>query len=172
MFKRAAKPITAGAALAFLAMAPASAQLVNGKWQAPPKSGTAGAAAPRQGTEVRHESDGTGVATTTNNGVVPVRVIPAVLMSDGSIMADFGSGLEPVQRACAHSVQRSPLRVVAAGGSTQPAPVLQPAPGMQPAPAQATASQQMSPFGQRTPSQAARSSCHLRDESGHVYATR
>ncbi|HEX7937374.1 MAG TPA: hypothetical protein VF483_00190, partial [Gemmatimonadaceae bacterium] len=105
-----------------------------------------------------------------NNGAVPLRVIRAVLMSDGSIVADFGSGLERVARACPSETSNMPLRIVASGsGNLQPVPQLQPVPGMQPAPAQMTASQQMA---QHAPSQAAQASCHLRDQSGHVFATR
>src|SRR5256885_1676922 len=161
MLKRALRGLSVACALAMVASSAASAQLVNGKWQAPPQSGGSAGAAARQGTEVRHERDTTAV-TRANNTVVPIRVIPAVLMSDGSIMADFGAGLEPVARACPHSALRSPLRIIAAGGSTQPVPELQPVPGMQAAPAQATASQQMASSTQsHTLSRAAQVSCHL-----------
>ena len=169
MFNRALRCVGLGCALAVFATPSAFAQLVNGKWQAPPKSGSAGATAPRQGTEVRPE-DGTAKSKANKDGVVPLRVIPAVLMSDGSIMADFGSGLEVVGRACPNSAANMPLRIVAGGASnTQPVPQLQPAPGMQAAPAQATASQQMSQS--HTPSAPAQSSCHLR-QSGRVFVTR
>lgn len=170
MLDRVVKTFAMASALAIVALASASAQLVNGKWQAPAKSGSTGAVAPRQGTEVRRENGGANT-TTAGNGVVPLRVIPAVLMSDGSIMADFGSGLEFVRRACPSSASTMPLRIVA-GGQTQPAPELQPVPGMQPSPAQTTPSQQMLPSAQRAASQAAQSSCHLRDQRGRVYATR
>ena len=169
MFNRAIKSVIAIAALSVVAVPSAYAQLVNGKWQAPAKSGTAGAAAPRQGTEVRPAQRETPRAT-LNNGAVPLRVIRAVLMSDGSIVADFGFGLERVVRACSSEAANMPLRIVASGSAnSQPVPQLQPVPGMQPAPAQMTASQQMA---QHAPSQAAQVSCHLRDQSGHIFATR
>jgi hypothetical protein len=31
---------------------------------------------------------------------VPIAIVPAVLMSDGSIFANFGFGFEPVVRVC------------------------------------------------------------------------
>jgi len=172
MLQRAGKLVGAASAMALLALTPASGQLVNGKWQPPPKSGSGGATTKRQGTEVRRENgNGAGNAGQATN-VVPLRVIPAVLMSDGSIMADFGAGMEFVRRACPTAASSMPLRVVASG-QTQPVPELQPVPGMQPAPAQTTASQSMLPSAQsRTPSRAAQSSCHLRDQAGRAYATR
>jgi len=176
MSNRAWKRVVIASALAFVAAPPATAQLVNGKWQAPAKSGGTAAAAPRQGTEVRRDAGAATASNGTIGTVVPVRVIHAVLMSDGSVMADFGAGLELVQRACPQSMLQSPLRIIGAppGTQPQPAPGLQPAPGMQPAPALQTESQKMLPSAQQVAAahSAAQASCHLRDQQGHTFAVR
>jgi hypothetical protein len=153
-----------------LAATAADAQLVNGKWQAPAKgSGASGSAAPRQG--VQASQPAAPATSQSSNAVVPIRVIHAVVMSDGSVMADFGAGLEPVQRSCGGNFQHMPLRII---GSLPPAPGMHPAPGMQPAPAQQTESQKALPSAQvrAAANQAAKASCHLRDANGRVFATR
>ncbi|MEK7400937.1 MAG: hypothetical protein AABZ80_01100 [Gemmatimonadota bacterium] len=174
MISRTVKGVSIVSALALVVAAPLSAQLVNGKWQAPAKTGGSGAGAPRQGVQTRNETGAESrQSAQVNNGAVPVRVIHAVVMSDGGIYADFGSGLEPVRRACPSAVSSMPLRVVGGEPTTQPAPGLQTVPGIQPAPNQATASElALSPTRSRSPSQAARSSCHLRDQRGRAFATR
>ncbi len=167
MFKRIALLF---APVLSLAVSAANAQLVNGKWQAPAKaSGSAGATAPRQGTEVRREP--ATASQQPNNGVVPIRVIHAVLMSDGSVQADFGVGLEPVSRSCGGDFRYTPLRII---GSLPDLPGMQPVPGMQPAPAPQTESAKALPSSQAraAANQAAKASCHLRDANGRFFATR
>jgi hypothetical protein len=173
MSDRAVMRVVVATVLVATAFTPAAAQLVNGKWQAPSKSGGAAGAAPRTGVQTGTRAAKPTTSTGAATSAVPVRVIPAIVMSDGSIVADFGAGLEPVRRACPGSVADMPLRVVGGVTSTQPAPGLQAAPGMQAAPAQATASQQALPSAQvRAANQAARASCHLRDQRGRAFATR
>jgi hypothetical protein len=98
---------------------------------------------------------------------VAVRFLPAVLMSDGSILADFGFGLEPVTRPCSAPVVTRSVRVVAGNGWE-----LSPrTPYVHPAPAPITPSQQHLPSVQRELSRAALASCFVRDAAGGVLAT-
>jgi len=110
---------------------------------------------------------------------VSVRLVPAVLMSDGSIMADFGFGLESVRRPCNGAVVQSGGKVFVGNGlvishptpGMQPAPRMQPAPGLQPAPGMQPAPAQQSVV-RRPASQAAGGSCFTRNGSGQVFVTR
>lgn len=104
--------------------------------------------------------------------VVAVKLVPAVIMSDGSVFADFGFGLEPVRRACGGVGGLGETRSLS-GGVFTPTSLL---PGIQPAPAQRTASQQnlksqIQP-SQRLTSPAVLGACFTRDASGRVFATR
>lgn len=169
----AVKRVSLALGLLLIGSGPGGAQLVNGKWQPPARSSGGAGATARQGVQVRRENDAIAPTAPVATGAVPVRVIPAVVMSDGSILADFGSGLEVVRRACPSAVANMPLRIIGAPVSTQPVPGLQPVPGMQPPPAQSTPSQTALPSAQsRAPSKAALSSCHLRDQRGRAFATR
>jgi hypothetical protein len=167
MFERIALQVSVVLSLAASA---ADAQLANGKWRAPAKgSGSSGTAAPKQGVQASPP-----VVTATrqsNNAVVPIRVIHAVLMSDGSVQADFGAGLVPVSRSCGGDFRYTPLRII---GSLPAVPGQHPAPGMQPAPAPLTESQKALPSAQARAAaqQAAQASCHLRDAKGRFFATR
>ena len=58
---------------------------------------------------------------------VPIAIIPAILMSDGSLFANFGYGYEPVVSVCGGAAMGA---VVASNGV-----VLQPAPAVQQTPA-------------------------------------
>lgn len=167
------KRVSLALALVLIGSVPGGAQLVNGKWQAPARPSGGASAAPRQGVQVRRENDAAAATVPVANGSVLVRVIHAVVMSDGSIVADFGTGLEVVRRACPSAVANMPLRIIGAPVSTQPVPGLQTVPGIQPPPAQSTPSQLALPSAQsRAPSKAALSSCHLRDQRGRAFATR
>ena len=174
MFERVLTRALLGCAFVLIAHGQASAQLVNDKWQAPAKSGVAAGGAPRQGVEARPSIESASSASTAGNGAVPVRVIPAVVMSNGAVYADFGAGMELVRRACPSSANSMPLRVVGhVPSSAQSTSGVQPVPGMQPAPAQLTSSQlAVSSVPARPASQAAQSSCHLRDARGRAFATR
>jgi len=139
----------------------AAAQVGTGRYS-PPSTGSVG---PQRGVVRRDTSRAvrTPPGQATNAVPVAVKLVPAVVMSDGTIMADFGFGLEVVRRACA-SVQTGG-KVFIGGGQ-----VIGQQPLVQPAPAQATPSQQMSP-GQRPLSRAAQGSCFTRDASGRVFIT-
>lgn len=148
-----------------LAASVADAQLVNGKWQAPAKaSGAAGSAAPRQGVQAQPQPV-VNATPQANSAVVPIRVIHAVLLSDGSVQADFGAGLEAVQRSCGGDFRYTPLRIIG---------TLPPVPGVHPAPAPQTESAKALPSAQAraAANQAAKASCHLRDANGRFFATR
>ena len=100
--------------------------------------------------------------------------IPAILLSDGTVLADFGLGYAPVTRACNSQVvvlSGSQPRVIAGNGV-----VLSGAPTYtQPVPNQATASQQMLPSNQsRYPilTSASQTSCFSRDGGGSVFVVR
>jgi len=100
---------------------------------------------------------------------VAIKLVPAVVMSDGSILADFGFGLELVRRACAGAVGSLGGRIIGANGQA----LSQPAPSLQPVPSQQTASQQLLPSAsQRQPSRAALGSCFTRDASGRAFVTK
>jgi hypothetical protein len=66
--------------------------------------------------------------------------IPAILLSDGTVVANFGFGFEPVFRSCSGAVVVGEPRVVASNGVvlSQGTPTY-----TQPVPAQMTASQQI-----------------------------
>jgi hypothetical protein len=91
--------------------AAADAQMVNGRWQLPAK----GATGARQGVVV--EGPPARQPTLVPNPTAPIpgnlsypqqaqpvqfTLVPAILMSDGSIFANFGFGYEPVMRSCVY----------------------------------------------------------------------
>ena len=110
---------------------------------------------------------------------VAFTLLPAVILSDGRIYADFGYGYEPVSRACAPVYSKTGtlgasgggIRVVGAngmvlsGGNTQPAPRIGPAPRMAPHPNQPSDAQQVRPG---TVASAAHSSCYRQEPTGTV----
>jgi hypothetical protein len=138
----------------------ADAQLANGKWQAP--AGGAAATTPRKGVQVQETPKQT---QTNSNSAVPLRVIQAVVMSDGRILADFGYGLEQVTRSCPSSASTMPLQVI--GTSQVPDPTRQPMPDptRQPIPG-------LTPQQRAASKESAQASCHVRDSRGVVFATR
>jgi len=100
---------------------------------------------------------------------VQFTLVPAVLMSDGSIFANFGYGYEPVIRSCSTGVVTGQTQRIAAGGvalSQQNAMPYTP-----PVPSQMTASQQMIANGTRV-SAPAQLSCFTRDAAGRVFVYR
>lgn len=101
--------------------------------------------------------------------LVAYTVLPAILMSDGSVYANFGHGYVPVRQSCAR-----PGRVLSSSGvlhsnSTPPTYT-------QPVPAQATASQQMAraQSGTGRPEAAPRhlDACYRMDPYGPVVVVR
>jgi hypothetical protein len=105
---------------------------------------------------------------------VAFTLIPAILMSDGTVLADFGFGFEPVTRACGNAVVMSTPQVIAGNGV-----VLSPGSTTvtytQPVPNQATPSQQNLPSAQsRFPilTAASQSACFMRDAQGRLFVAR
>ena len=105
---------------------------------------------------------------------VAFTLIPAILMSDGTVLADFGFGFEPVTRACGNTVVMSTPQVIAGNGV-----VLSPGSTTvtftQPVPNQATPSQQNLPSAQsRFPilTAASQSACFMRDAQGRLFVAR
>lgn len=153
---------------AMLCAAPVGAQS-GGKFSLPPQG------AVRQGVEARPPQ--TVVADPYNyyrNPSYPAQpvqftLVPAILMSDGSIFANFGYGYEPVIRSCSAVVVTGQTQRIAAGGVTlsqQNAMPYTPA-----VPNQVTASQQMIANGTRV-SGPAQLSCFTRDAAGRVFVYR
>jgi len=99
--------------------------------------------------------------------------IPAILMSDGTILADFGMGYEPVTRSCSSQVvATNQVTVVAGNGAviSSGAPTY-----TQPVPNQATSSQQMLGIGQSsfpTLTTISQASCFTWDGSGRPFVLR
>lgn len=102
---------------------------------------------------------------------VPVQftLVPAILMSDGSIFANFGFGYEPVIRSCNAVVVTGQVQRIGANGVVlaQSSAL----PYTQPVPNQMTASQQMIAHGHRL-SAPAQLSCFTRDAAGRVFVYR
>ncbi len=104
---------------------------------------------------------------------VAATLVPAILMSDGSVLANFGFGYEPVYRSCSGAVVVGEPTVVAGNGvvlSQQQRPTY-----TQPVPNQQTASQQLAQSNlsrQVLVSGAAQSSCFSRDGAGRVFVYR
>jgi hypothetical protein len=105
---------------------------------------------------------------------VAFTLIPAILMSDGTVLADFGFGFEPVTRACGNTVVMSTPQVIAGNGV-----VLSPGSTTvtytQPVPNQATPSQQNLPSAQtRFPvlTAASQSACFTKDAQGRFFVAR
>lgn len=91
-------------------------------------------------------------------------VIPAMVTSDGTVLANFGMGLEPVTRSCGGTMVTSRSRVVGSNGRVLTEPNY-----TQPVPNQATASQQMS---YRVLTAASQTACFTTDGSGRFFVVR
>jgi hypothetical protein len=168
MLKRLDLGMIGVAALAFAA--PLAAQS-GGKFSLPAKG------AVRQGVEARPQPAVVVVdpynyhrnPSYPNQPAQPVQftLIPAVLMSDGSIFANFGHGYEPVLRSCSNVVVvGGPIQKVGAGGI--PLGQANAMPYTQPVPNQMTAAQQMMANGHQL-SGPAQLSCFNRDAAGRVF---
>ena len=105
---------------------------------------------------------------------VAFTLIPAILLSDGTVLADFGFGYEPVTRACGNAVVMSTPTVFAGNGvilsrGTTTVTYTQPVPN------QMTPSQQNLPSAQsRFPilTAASQTACFTRDAQGRFFAAR
>ena len=155
--------------LTLAAVAPAGAQQ-GGKFSLPAQGST------RQGVEARPQAttvvvDPYGNPSYPQQAPRPVQytLIPAVLMSDGSIFANFGFGYEPVVRSCSAVVVGGQPQRIAAGGVTLSQSNAMPY--TPPVPNQTTASQQMITNGQRL-SGPAQLACFTRDAAGRVFVYR
>jgi hypothetical protein len=165
------KRLDVGTALlvALVAFAPAGAQQ-GGKFSLPAQGST------RQGVEARPQTtvvvvDPYGNPSYPQQAPRPVQftLIPALLMSDGSIFANFGFGYEPVIRSCsAVVVTGQPKRIGANGVSLSQSNAMPYTPAV---PNQMTASQQMLANGQRL-SGPAQLACFTRDAAGRVFVYR
>jgi len=91
--------------------------------------------------------------------------IPAYALADGTVLADFGLGLEPVHRFCGDQF------VLDAGGP--PAPNARVNPNAQPAPSQPSQSAQNA-NAQRYPvlTTASQGACYTSDRYGRFFAVR
>jgi hypothetical protein len=147
----------------------AEAQLSGGQWRLSPNTGTT-----RRAVEVRQEPTvfyQPGVNPYLLSQPVAVTFVPAVLMSDGRVFANFGYGFEPIVRSCYGGGGQ---RVVASNGAVlyhSQAPTY-----TQPVPNQQTQSQQMVSSGQTQTTMYSTNSgalaCFSRDAAGRVFAYR
>lgn len=95
-------------------------------------------------------------------------MVPALLMSDGSIFANFGFGYEPVIRTC-YAVSTAPMQRIGANGvALHNSDAMPYTPAV---PNQMTASQQMIANGTRL-SGPAQLACFTRDAAGRVFVYR
>jgi hypothetical protein len=120
---RSASVVAVALGLTAVGVAVAGAQMVNGVAQPPQKSGSSRqgimvtpAPTPRAAPAANPSYPESLFPPITVQPVRPVQftLVPAILMSDGSILANFGFGYEPVVRSCA-----SAAPVVVVGGTPQ-----------------------------------------------------
>src|SRR6185503_339724 len=125
----------------------------NGTWRIPPK--------PREPEFGSPASFGGGVFPRQPVALV---MIPAILMSDGTILANFGMGFEPVRRSCGGLVVVNDRpTVVSAGGRVLSRPTY-----TQPVPNQVMSSPTRYPIL----TAASQSACFSRDGSGNYFVVR
>jgi hypothetical protein len=161
----------------------ADGQQVNGVWTLTPQTSAANqgiARDPQPTVFIVMPSSGfnTGFNSGLNSRTVFPRqpiaftMIPAIIMSDGTVVADFGFGFEPVVRSCSGVVVVGQPRVMASNGVV----LSQGTPSYtQPVPAQTTPSQQILPSAQGRNgivSAAAQTACFSRDATGRVVVFR
>ena len=158
------------ALVSILGASTAGAQLSNGRWQVSPNTGSA-----RRAVEVRQEPTvfyQPGVNQYLLSQPVAVTFVPAVLMSDGRVFANFGFGFEPIVRPCSGAYIPGQQRVVAGNGAVLSQP--QAPTYTQPVPNQQTQSQRMvsSVQTQTTVYSMNAGACFSRDVAGRVFAYR
>ena len=98
---------------------------------------------------------------------VAYTVIPAIIMSDGSVWANFGYGYEPVSRTC---LVNGNGQVVMGNGSVLPSP--QAMPYVSPAPAMPSDSYNNLPSVAAQRSQLAQGACFGRQTNGQYFVVR
>jgi len=169
------------AMLLVLSAGQAAAQARAGTFRAsPPPSGS------RRATETQRPQPQVIVVPSSTVGggmisqpVFPVQpvaftLIPAILLSDGTVMANFGFGYEPVTRACGNAVVMSTPTVFAGNGVIL-TPGTTTVTYTQPVPNQQTASQQNLPSAQsRYPilTAVSQTACFTRDAQGRFFVAR
>lgn len=155
-----------------LTSAGAEAQLSDGQWRRPSQGGAARKGVEAQPAVTVAPADPLRNETVFRRRPVAVSLVPAVLMSDGSVFADFGFGFEQVLRSCSNSLVVGELTVIGSNGVVLSQPA---APShMQPVPNHPTASQQNLSTARRTgPTSApAQLACFNRDAAGRVFVFR
>lgn len=162
-----------------LASRAADAQQVNGVWTLTPQAsaGSQGIARDPQPTVI-FVTPSSGFNTGLHHRTVFPRhpiaftMIPAIILSDGTVVADFGFGFEPVFRSCRGAIVVGQPRVMASNGVV----LSQGTPSYtQPVPAQTTPSQQILPSAQvrnGIVSAVAQTACFSRDAAGRVIVFR
>jgi hypothetical protein len=147
----------------------AHAQLVDGKWILSPTtgSGRAAVATPPKEQQPVFLPGSTPIVVQAQPVLL---VIPAFVLSDGTIVANFGMGFEPVNRPCGASVVMLSQPTVVAGNGM----VLHSATLPQTAPAPLTASQQAIRPQPRFPvlTAASQTACFSRDQTGRFFVVR
>lgn len=149
----------------------AGAQIVDGQWRLGTQSG--------HGTAVERPPQPTVIVVQPSPIVYPGQtvfprqpvystLVPAVVMNDGSIYADFGYGYEPVMRGCqvVTTFQPGQPKVFASNGVVIPSAAQVPS-ALPPVPNQLESQRR-----QVTLSAPAQSSCYSRDASGRVFVYR
>jgi hypothetical protein len=162
-----------------LAAGSAGAQLTGGRWQLSPNTGGGGSRG------IARDPQPTVIVVTPPvfhqpffphqffpRRALTLITVPAIVLSDGSVFANFGFGFEPVFRSCSGGIVVAPMRVVGANGT-----VLSPAAPTytQPVPSQMTSSQQLLRSAQpRTVvvSSVAQTACFSRDAAGRIFIFR
>lgn len=152
----------------------AEAQRVDGVWTLSPQTsaGSRGIARDPQPTVIIvTPSSGLNGTTVFRRHPIAFTMIPAIILSDGSVVANFGFGFEPVVRSCSGAVVVGQPRVMASNGVvlSQGTPTY-----TQQVPAQTTPSQQLLSSAQARNglSAAAQSACFSRDAAGRVIVFR
>jgi hypothetical protein len=163
------RSIIFGIVLSATASSVAEAQLSGGQWRLSPEPNGR-----RVAVEVKPQPT-VAVAPGMMFPVQPVafNLIPAILMSDGTVWANFGFGFEPIVRPCGALVVAGQPSVIAGNGAQlfPSRPTYN-----QPVPNQQTNSQQMVAKHNNGStvivSNAAQLACFGRDASGRVFAYR
>ncbi|MEX2151863.1 MAG: hypothetical protein WD825_00900 [Gemmatimonadaceae bacterium] len=156
----------------------ANAQLSGGQWRLPPQGSTGRRAAVQKKVEPTVVVDPMQHSLFFPSQPVAFTLVPAILMSDGNVYANFGAGFEPVLRPCTNAFVVGQPRVVASNGVVLSEPRAPTAPTYtQPVPNQLTASQQMVSSSRvhgspSSPTSFAQFSCFGRNAAGHVFVLR
>lgn len=96
-------------------------------------------------------------------------MIPAILMSDGTVLANFGMGFEPVRRSCGGTVVvTAPPTVVGSGGRVISRPSSPPGPSRAASPTQPAPQQIRYPIL----TAASQSACYANDGQGRFFVVR